>query len=357
MKWVGLPGAASSTARVYVLTVAALLGLTGLLWAIGSRLPALPLPLYALIVAAAGYRGGLGPALVAAVGGAFLVDIALDPAGRIGNMSPSILVQVLTSLSVGLLIAVLVRRLLQEREAAREMAEAAEAALRERDALLSLVAHDLRSPLTAIKTGIQVAILGLEGQPDGSERALRPLRLAERQVDRLARLLDDLTTTGRMDGGTLSIEMAELDLAPLVERVATRWRGQSPQPIEAQVARPLPIVGDADRLEQVLDNLIANASKYAPPESTITVHAAAKEGSAQVCVVDRGPGIPVEERARVFERFYRLEAHRQGRQPGLGLGLYISRQLVEGQRGQIWVEDTPGGGASFCFSVSLRNRP
>ena len=114
-------------------------------------------------------------------------------------------------------------------------------------------------------------------------------------------------------------------------------------------ARELVLDCDRVRIVQVLTNLMTNAIKFTPEGGTITVSAAAMEDDVKICVVDSGPGIPKDEQRRVFERFYKADRARS--RGGTGLGLAIARHIVEGHGGQIWVESTPGHGATFCFTV------
>jgi signal transduction histidine kinase len=114
---------------------------------------------------------------------------------------------------------------------------------------------------------------------------------------------------------------------------------------------------DRVRLEQVLDNLLENALKYAPHGPAVEVHAWAENGEARIAVVDHGIGIPAAERGRVFDRFVRASNAQARSDTGLGLGLYICRRIVEGHRGRIWADETPGGGSTFHVALPTQVPP
>ncbi len=146
-----------------------------------------------------------------------------------------------------------------------------------------------------------------------------------------------------------------MDLAPLVARVAERWLAAAPDhPLELELEEPLPVLGDGDRLEQVLDNLLANAVKYSPPGSPVRLSARAQDGKILLAVTDRGGGIPPDEQAHLFERFYRRPEHRTSRQFGLGLGLYITRGLVAAHGGSISIDSEVGRGSTFVVTLPRR---
>jgi signal transduction histidine kinase len=315
-----------------------------------------------VLVAIAARWGGQGAAIFISLATIPLVDyFLLGPQGRL-DLSLRQTIQIALVLLAGLGLGWLLDNLRTARERAEASTLAERAAVGERDTLLSVIAHDLRNPLTAVRARIQLAQMALQRTPAGEAEALGSLDTAIQQVDRISRLLNDLRTTGGTNGGTLKVRLEALDLAPLVARVAERWRADATgHGFEVELDRSLPIRGDADRLEQVLDNLLANAVKYSPPESAIRMTARVLDGEVLLTVADQGAGIPPDEQAHLFERFYRRPEHRDGRQPGLGLGLYIARELVAALGGRLWVESEVGSGSSFYIALPLhadeRDRP
>jgi signal transduction histidine kinase len=341
--------------RIYSLLAVALVVLTLLLDRLEGYFGLALLMPYLVLVALAARWGGLGAAIFTSLASVPLVDYFLfEPVGHL-ELASRPMIQFLLVLLAGLLLGWLIDNLRAARERAEAATEAERAALQERDALLSIIAHDLRSPLTALKARIQLAELSLQRQEPDRSAALRSLQTALPQVDRINRLLDDLLATGRTDGGTLAVEPTEMDLAPLVARVAERWLAAAPDhPLELELEEPLPVLGDGDRLEQVLDNLLANAVKYSPPGSPVRLSARAQDSQVRLAVTDRGGGIPPDEQAHLFERFYRRPEHRTGRQIGLGLGLYITRGLVAAHGGSISVDSEVGRGSTFVVTLPRR---
>lgn len=316
--------------------------------------PALLVP-YLVLIALAARWGGLGAAVFTSLATIPLVDFfLLGPQGQL-DLSARQSIQLSLVLLAGLLLGWLMDGLRLARERAEAAALAERTALEERDALLSIIAHDLRSPLTATRARVQLADLALRRESPDREAALRSLEAALPQVDRVSRLLDDLVTAARSDGGKLAVELVPLDLEPLVGRIADRWRSDSSShPIELDLSGPLPVLGDADRLEQVLDNLIGNAIKYSPAGRPIRVSAGSEGGEARLAVSDQGEGIPPDEQAQIFERFYRRPEHRAGSQQGAGLGLFITRELVVAHGGWIQVESEPSRGTTFKVGLPLQ---
>lgn len=230
-------------------------------------------------------------------------------------------------------------------------AEALQEASRLKSALLATVSHDLRTPLAAIKAAVSSLL-----QPDmrwdpATQREL--LTAVNEETDRLTRLVSDLLDLSRIEGGALRPELDWYDVAELVETVVARMEAVlSTHRLEVDVA---PETGaarlDYVQIGQVIANLIENAAKYAPAGTAIRIAARRVEGAIEVSVTDQGPGIPPSERERVFEKFYR--APHAGRAAGTGLGLAICKGLVEAHGGHIWVEDAPGGGARFAFTLPV----
>lgn len=352
--WVPIPSNPRGAA-VYAALALALVLLTLVLQRLQAALGPASLVPYLLVVALAARFGGIGAAIFASLATVPLVDFFLFGTPGRFELDLRQFSQLVLVLLAGLLLGWLLDRLRAERARAESAIAAERAAMIERDALLSVIAHDLRSPLAAVKARVQLAGLSLKRDQPDVAGATRSLEAALPQVDRISRLLDDLLATGRTDGRTLEVRLQELDVAPLVARVADRWRDDAPShSIALELAETLPVDGDAIRIEQVLDNLIANAIKYSPHGSTIRLRAVPLDGEARLSVSDQGPGIPPDEQAQLFERFYRRPEHRVGRQPGIGLGLFIARELVLAHGGRISVESTPGQGSTFLVALPLR---
>lgn len=232
-------------------------------------------------------------------------------------------------------------------ENARLYADATDA-IRLRDEFLSVAAHELKAPLTSLLGMAQLLERTLDRQGAVEpERLRRRLSGIRQQSIRLARLINQLLDISRIDGGRLTLQREPTDVATLVEGVVTdarAWESGHAIVVESQ-DRPVILV-DPLRFEQVLTNLIDNAMKYSPPGSRIEVILArAGPAAVTVRVNDQGIGVPPTHRALIFDRFY--QAHADSHLSGLGLGLYISRRIVELHGGTIVAEFPESGGTRF----------
>jgi two-component system sensor histidine kinase KdpD len=221
---------------------------------------------------------------------------------------------------------------------------------RMRNAILSSVSHDLRTPLAAI-TGAASSLLEERGQIDPKVR-LELSRSIYREADRLDRLLKNLLDMMRIEAGAVQLTKEWHSVDEVVGAALTRLEGRlGDHAINTAFPADLPLVlVDGVLLEQVVINLVENAVKYAPAGSGIDLSASASDHEVVVAVADQGPGIPVGEEARIFDKFYRGRSAREG---GVGLGLTICRGVVEAHGGRIWAENRSGGGALFRFSIPL----
>ncbi|MEA2576265.1 MAG: two-component system, OmpR family, sensor histidine kinase KdpD [Chloroflexia bacterium] len=232
----------------------------------------------------------------------------------------------------------------------------------ERD-LLSMVSHELRTPLTSIKTCIG-ALSDMSPAPDAAAPEATQARLLQnigRSTERLIGLVNELLDMARLRAGRVSLQMQQVhvgslitdllgQVAPLVE-----GRGQTLvvdlPPAGSERWGHLNVAGDRRRLEQVLINLVANANKYSPPHSKITMGATQRDGEVRIFVRDEGPGIPQREQPRIFDKFYTGTAPESPE--SLGLGLAIARSIVELHGGTMGLSSRPGSGSTFYFTLPL----
>lgn len=215
-----------------------------------------------------------------------------------------------------------------------------------RSDFIAMVSHELRSPMAVI---VGIADI-MSKRIDELSREQRDELLAtlSREARRLARLVSEVLDVEALDRGGLKLRLSDVDLTELV-REAVADSGAAERIEMSLPTQRAVVLGDPDRIKQVLINLITNAAKYAP-DDRIDVSLTATGGGWVTSVRDRGPGIPSDQRARVFQRFARLEG--TGARPGSGLGLYLARALVEAHGGEIWVEDAPDGlGSVFAFRL------
>jgi len=216
---------------------------------------------------------------------------------------------------------------------------------------ISVISHELKTPVALIK-GYADTLLREDARWD-QEIVQESLGVILEETDRLNQLIDNLLDASRLQAGALALEMDQVALDALAERVVTHFRTQTDShEIVTDFPADFPVVrGDAARLEQVLNNLLSNAIKYSPDGGRVEISGRALPGEAVVTVTDQGVGIPLEEQTRIFERFFRGSRERHQRTPGAGLGLYLVKAIVEVHGGRIWVESSPGEGAAFSFAL------
>jgi signal transduction histidine kinase len=226
--------------------------------------------------------------------------------------------------------------------------------LRMRDEFMSLVAHELRTPLNTLFLETQMRSLQLKR---GNLPAFNPeqmnnmIRRDERQIKAMIRLIDDMLDVSRMKSGTLSIRPGRVELMALLERVANDLSLQAAAAGTNVVLAPHPPVEgfwDEFRIEQVVVNLLTNALRYGGG-SVVEVSVHDEDGKVRIAVRDHGKGIAPDYIDRIFEPYER--GARSGEPKGLGLGLYISRQLAKSHGGELTVESTPGEGATFSLTL------
>ncbi len=220
-----------------------------------------------------------------------------------------------------------------------------------KDLFLLMASHDLRTPLTAVM-GFLELLSEYPGQMS-DEHAQHFLRRARTATEEMTLLLNNILdgTRGELDRAKLSFQ--QVRLAPLIAHVSTIITARARQELICQVPDDLSVWADPVKVEQVLLNLLANAVTYAPSTTTVTIEASsdAATGMVTVSVHDEGPGIPLADQPRLFQKFVRLADGINSAASGTGLGLYISRLLVEGMDGQIGLQSAPGQGSTFWFRL------
>ena len=209
--------------------------------------------------------------------------------------------------------------------------------------------HELRTPLTAIRAYAELFGRGAAERPDDLARSMSGIT---REAERMSLLVDDLLLLARLDEGR-PLEREPVDLAAVVgEAVDAARVVDDERPIDVSV-EPAEVVGDRDRLRQVIDNLLANVRAHTPPGTHVSVGLHRVDGRAEVSVSDTGPGLSVEDAAQVFERFYRVDTSRARESGGVGLGLSIVAAVAHAHGGTAEARPTPGGGATFLVAIPL----
>jgi signal transduction histidine kinase len=224
---------------------------------------------------------------------------------------------------------------------------------------VATVSHELRTPMTAIKGYVDILMMGAAGALN--ENQIHFLNVVRNNIDRLNTLVSDLLDISRIEAGRVTLNPQAVDLHEIAEDIIADVlrRSQSddkPMALSLDAPKKLPpVIGDGERVRQILGNLVDNAYNYTPNNGTIRVNIHQENGEVQVDVQDNGVGIASEDQARIFERFFRGEHPLVLATPGTGLGLPIVRQLVEMHNGRIWMSSTgvPGEGSTFSFTLPI----
>jgi PAS domain S-box-containing protein len=221
---------------------------------------------------------------------------------------------------------------------------------------VSMVSHELRSPLTNISGAME---LMLEEEELSDEYVRKMLGVVGEQSDRLIRLVQGILDVSRIDAGRLFLDSKEVDVLPLLERVVSSLQATTvfhwfELPRTDQLP---PVWGDEDRIEQIFFNLLDNAIKFSPSGGQIGIQMEPGDEEITISITDPGVGIASDKKERIFRKFHRLDSDDSRESYGHGLGLYITRGLVEAHGGKIWVESVEEEGSTFSFTLPLARKP
>jgi signal transduction histidine kinase len=220
------------------------------------------------------------------------------------------------------------------------------------ESFVGIVSHELQTPIAIIK-----GYASTLGHPEASWRPEVVRRIAgtiEDECDRLQSLVTDLLDISRIQAGRVAMAFSQVDIGELVSETVQSMRVKSPERrIGLGVTPDLPLVrADAEKLRRAVQNLIDNAIKYSPADSAVVVRVQAVDGEMRISVHDKGIGVPEGEQEHIFERFHRVDTSLSRTTPGVGLGLYIVKAIIDAHGGRTWVE-SPGHGQGSTFIISL----
>ncbi|MEO8956222.1 MAG: HAMP domain-containing sensor histidine kinase, partial [Ktedonobacteraceae bacterium] len=216
---------------------------------------------------------------------------------------------------------------------------------------ISMASHELKTPVTSLKGFSYVLQRRLTKQ--GDEQSLQYLSRMDAQILKLTKLISELLDISRMQSGKLAFQQELFDLDTLVqETMAAVQAATASHQLQIEGKAEAQVLGDKDHLGQVFINLLTNAIKYSPKADTVLIHLSKNQEQAIVSVQDFGIGISEPHHQKIFERFYQVTDPEERTYPGLGIGLYISHEIVERHHGRMWVESSKKGHGS-TFSVAL----
>ncbi len=227
------------------------------------------------------------------------------------------------------------------------------------DEFIAMISHEVRTPLTNLKAAAQT-IIRLGDQQDEATRA-NLARIIAAQCDRLDQLVQSVEESAEFETSIRGLRITALYLPPLVQDLVHLFQAREPRRVFRMLTTDEPalwVLGDADKIHIILNNLLDNAVKYSRPQGAITVRLSPRDpDQVLVAVIDEGPVIPADQRELIFQRFYRIDNSDARSVYGLGLGLYIARSLVRAFNGQIWVDEEYRPGNQFCFTLPRSTPP
>lgn len=293
---------------------------------------------------------GLLSMIISAAAGYLMAKRALTPIHEITSTARAVasgdLSKRLTSDVQDKEIRVLIRAL-------NKMFEDLEASFQSQKRFTADASHELRLPLTIMKGEIEVALRRKRKAGEYEHVLRQQLGI----IERIERIVNDLLTLARADAGQLELIQEEIDLSLLLQEAGQHHLAlfaSNHINMDLDIDDGLAVMGDAGHIERIIFNLLNNAFKHAPAHSTVSLSAHANEGEALICVEDEGPGIEQEQQQHLFDRFFRADDARCRKEgEGAGLGLAICKRIVTAHQGDIWVESTPGEGASFFVRLPL----
>ena len=225
-------------------------------------------------------------------------------------------------------------------------------AMDKKDEFISIASHELKTPVTSIKGYVQ--LLRFNFQKEGNNTAAELLTKVDVQINKLTNLIGDLLDVKKIENGQLQYHEDRFDFNVLVDEIIEETgRVLNKHTIVASLAESRIMYGDRNKIGQVITNLLENAGKYSPSGSIITVQTSVKDGKIKLSIKDRGIGIPKEQLGKIFERFFRVSSETENTYAGLGLGLYISSEIIKRHHGTIGVDSKEGNGSTFYFELPV----
>lgn len=235
-----------------------------------------------------------------------------------------------------------------------ESRKAAEKLMKQKDDFLNIASHELKTPVTSLKAYTQ--ILSLHGNEIGEERKNMYAKM-DIQIDKLTVLINELLDTTKLEEGILVYNKAKMSLSEtLIEATEEMQRTTPTHTIIFKNSIPLEIIGDKERITQVINNFLTNAIKYSPNNKQIIVRMVRQNDLAVCSIQDFGIGIPKDQQDKIFQKFYRVSGGNLHTYPGMGLGLHIVKDIITRHNGKTWLESEEGEGSTFYFSIPIADK-
>lgn len=220
-----------------------------------------------------------------------------------------------------------------------------------KDEFINIASHELKTPLTSVKAYTQ--LLEKNIKKTNNNKAAIYINKLEKELSKMEKLINDMLDVSKIETGKLIFEKKKVDLNILIGETITKFQlTTKTHTFTKQGVINKSIIGDANRIQQVLDNLLNNAVKYSPDSNKIIVKLIQKSDEIIISIRDFGIGIPGGHEKKIFERYYRIN---EKAKQGLGLGLYIASEIIRHHRGRMWAEKARGKGTNFCFSLPLKS--
>ncbi len=223
--------------------------------------------------------------------------------------------------------------------------------LQKKDEFIGMASHELKTPVTSLKAYTEIMLMDATKKENKEE--LTMLKKMDKQISKLTQLIGDLLDVSKANAGELSYDYEIIEFNDVVIEAVNVIQFTTSYKLEMNLAKSVKVRADKNRLGQVITNLVSNAIKYSPLTNRVIINSEIIENKVKLCVQDFGIGIPLSEQPKLFSRFFRAS---ENTYPGLGLGLYISREIIKRHSGTINVKSEEGKGSTFCFSIPVEKK-
>lgn len=224
--------------------------------------------------------------------------------------------------------------------------------MEKKDEFISMASHELKTPVTSLKVFTEILLMDADNK--ASKNELSMLKKMDKQINKLTRLIGDLLDVSKANSGQLNYDFEKTDFNDLVKESVNMLQLSTTHKLELDLLSTEYVIADKNRLSQVITNLVSNAIKYSPNADKVVISTEKTKDEIKLCVQDFGIGIPVPEQPKLFSRFFRVS---ENTYPGLGLGLYICKEIIKRHSGLMSFKSEEGKGSTFCFSIPFQKTP